>query len=164
MDVLTRSTEVILRKSGKKSRLQPYLDWTVVEDRTLFDGASTDAVRKHFLNWVATRSDERDGPGAAQEHVPNKSPRYCACLYVDKDAVEAASMESVDNGYGFELYRYTGRVILIDARPPRPVREDDSDEEDEDNKFPPLGGNTDYDVPACSCWRIDVLGQTFPVR
>lgn len=155
MDVLTRSTEVALRQAGKDARLQPYLDWKVVQDRTLFDGASKDAVCEHFLDWVATRSDERDGPGAAREDVPRKSPRYRACLYVDKEAVEAASMESAGR-HGMEFYYYSGRVVVINAEPPLPVRQgdeeeeedEDEDEEDdeEDDQHPPVDGRTDYDI------------------
>lgn len=40
MDVLTRSTDMALRQMGKDARLQPYLEWKVVEDRAVFDGAS----------------------------------------------------------------------------------------------------------------------------
>ena len=151
MDVLTRSTDVGLRQMGKAACLRPYLAWKVVEVRTVFDGASKDTVREHFLDWVATRSDERDGPGAAREDVPRKSPRYRACLYVDKAAIDAASMESMDNPYGMEIYRCTGHVVLINTEPPWSEAHDDGEDDEEgddeeDDQFPPIDGQTDYDV------------------
>ena len=115
MDVFTRIAEHFLRKFGKQQRLQPYLHWTVMDDRTAFENASKDAIRDHFRNWIDTRSVERDGPGADRADITGRSPRYNTCVYVDKAAVEEASME-LGPRPEFGIYRYKGRVILIDAQ------------------------------------------------
>jgi hypothetical protein len=168
MDILTRNTEVSLRKAGKLQRLQPYLYWTAMEDRTAFDGASKDAIRDHFRDWVNTRSVERDGPGADHEDLARYSPRYRVCLYVDKIAMESASMELFPNPYGLEVYQVNGRVVLIDAQfgqhleGPHELNEYElqeiadgeytmEDVEDDEGEYEPIEDRTTYDVGWMYC-------------
>lgn len=56
-------------------------------DRAKFDGLSKAQVRTHFKNWVATRSEERDGPNATKNRT-KKLPRYKRCLYVDRKCLD----------------------------------------------------------------------------
>jgi hypothetical protein len=162
MDVLTRGADLLLRKSNKQ-RLQPYLFWTTMEDRNAFDGASKDAIRDHFRDWVSMRTVERDGPGADSADIARTSPRYRVCLYVDKAAVDAASLDEVPNPYGIEYYRIKDRVVLIDGQfsqhPGGALELDEyelqeiadgeytlEDVEDNDDTYDPIEGRTSYDV------------------
>lgn len=56
-------------------------------DRAKFDGLSKAQVRTHFKSWVASRSEERDGPNATK-NMAKKLPRYKRCLYVDRKCLD----------------------------------------------------------------------------
>lgn len=160
--ILTRVTDNWIRRS-RKERLLPYLFWTKMEDRAAFEGASKDAIREHFRNWVNTRSVERDGPGAGNPLIAEVSPRYRACLYVDKEVMESATLReypSVTNPTGFFL-KVGGRVVLIDGQygehylnqpgmneyDRQEIEDGDMDEEDvEEDEYDPIEGKTEYDV------------------
>ncbi|KAK4221945.1 hypothetical protein QBC38DRAFT_504463 [Podospora fimiseda] len=117
MDILTRVSESRIRQS-RKERLLPYLFWTKMEDRAAYEGASKDAIRQHFRHWVSTRSVERDRPGADNPPIADRSPRYQACLYVDKEVMDSATLReypSFTNPTGLYL-KVEGRVIVIDGQ------------------------------------------------
>ncbi|KAK1750486.1 hypothetical protein QBC47DRAFT_394141 [Echria macrotheca] len=162
MGILTRVSDNWVRRSGK-ARLMPYLFWTKVEDRATLEGSSKDAVREHFRNWINTRSVERDGPGADHPNLINESPRYRACLYVDKDVMMSASLTAYpfpQNPTGFHL-KVEGHVVLIDAQYGQhylnqpgideydraELESGDLTEEDlEEGQYEPIEGKTEYDV------------------
>lgn len=70
--------------------------FTPIEDRVAFEGASKSTIREHFRTWVETRSVERDGPGADSHDLTRWSPRYGVCMYVDKEAMQGASIKEMD--------------------------------------------------------------------
>lgn len=67
--------------SGRQ--LAPYLQWTLMQDPSL-EGASHDAVRRHFAAWAAARTPQRDGPGADGPFIESHVPRFMYCVYIDQ--------------------------------------------------------------------------------
>lgn len=70
---------------------------TVFEDRSLFDGASTDTIRRHFQQWsVSTyRTEQRlegseagSGGGSSFRGI-GRSPRYLFAIQVDAEALHS---------------------------------------------------------------------------
>ncbi|KAE9369051.1 hypothetical protein N431DRAFT_444438 [Stipitochalara longipes BDJ] len=107
MKVLTSTVEEDLKydpDTSKFERLKPYMHWTVMEDPSWQD-ASKDTIREHFRTWIDSRSNARDGLGAERENLGDYSPRYRACLYIDKTSVDAVR-SNPDNA----------SVILIDSK------------------------------------------------
>lgn len=49
---------------------------TVIEDRALFDNASTSAVREHFRHWAATAPQEEQGTGAGFAYAISTASRW----------------------------------------------------------------------------------------
>jgi hypothetical protein len=70
-----------------------------------WQGASKDIIRQHFRAWIDSRSMVRDGPGAERENLGDYSPRYRACLYIDKTSVDTVR-SNPDHA----------EVILIDSK------------------------------------------------
>ena len=91
MDILTPNSEVLLKRAGKEKWLKPYLHWTVMDDRTTFEGAS--GMPSESTSVAGSTHDPSNGPGADQTDLIISSPRYSACIYVDKEAVEEANIE-----------------------------------------------------------------------
>lgn len=158
MYILNRTTDDFLDDSLAKPHIAPLLEWTEMQNRTAFDGASKDEIREHFRTWILTRSVERDGPGVEGNQIIMRSPRYQACLYVNKEAMESATLTEHPL-----LWRPTrpqievkGRVILINSElfyelwpHPEPTQEElDEIEEEEwaEEEYPPIDGNTGLDV------------------
>ncbi|KAL8419452.1 hypothetical protein RB594_002607 [Gaeumannomyces avenae] len=109
--------------------LGPGLEWTVVEDREAFVGASKNAVRERFRAWVAASSVERDGEGIYNPDVAEELPRFRYCVYVDRACLEAARVSWSEIQSSYFLY---GQIVVINAAPGDPPIPPDSDEEDED--------------------------------
>lgn len=158
MYILNRTTENFLDDSLAKPHIAPLLKWTEMQNRTAFDGASKDEIREHFRTWILTRSVERDGPGVEGNETLLRSPRYQACLYVDKEAMESASFTenySIFKSSGVHL-KVKGRVILINSElfydlwpHPEPTQEELDEIEEEgwaEEEYDPIDGNTGLDV------------------
>lgn len=84
---------------------------TVLEDRSLFDGASADTVRRHFQQWSldAFQAEQR----TAEQLAPRigQSPRYRYCIQVDADSLASI----IHDGSAPEVYRRkTAWVKIID--------------------------------------------------
>ncbi|KAK3168026.1 hypothetical protein OEA41_004472 [Lepraria neglecta] len=72
---------------------------TVFEDRSLFDGASTDTIRQHFQQWSSTayrteqqqqQLEEGSGSGGSAGRVSiGRSPRYRFAVQVDAEALHS---------------------------------------------------------------------------
>ncbi|KAB5575662.1 hypothetical protein GE09DRAFT_1215421 [Coniochaeta sp. 2T2.1] len=160
MHYLGLNAEQNLEGCGRLTRLGPYLKRTVVEDRKTLDGASVDAVRKHFRHWVETRSDERDGSGASREHVPRQSPRYQYCLYFDKECLDSIRIQTkFEHAPADGSVSLRGYMILIDSdffpresggdfteEDLEELREEGLTPEDLEEHYAPIDGNTEYDI------------------
>lgn len=157
MYILNRTTDHFLGDLVKP-HIAPLLEWTEMQNRTAFDGASKDDIREHFRTWILTRSVERDGPGVEGNEIIKRSPRYQACLYVDKEAMESATLTENYSPYrrsGVHL-EVEGRVILINSElfyemwpHPEPTQEElDEIEEEEwaEEEYDPIDGNTGLDL------------------
>ncbi|KFZ18150.1 hypothetical protein V501_01344 [Pseudogymnoascus sp. VKM F-4519 (FW-2642)] len=70
------------------------LSLTIIEDKSIFDDASTSFVRKHFKQWAATAPEQEQGVGIG----PGLSQRYRYCIQVDDYALESI-MEDENDGY-----------------------------------------------------------------
>ena len=64
------------------------LSMTVIEDRSILDGASTSIVREHFKQWASTAPQQEQGTG------PALSQRYRYCVQVDDEALESVIHDS----------------------------------------------------------------------
>ena len=158
MNILNRMTDHLVRKAGKPY-IMPFLDWTEMQDRTAFDGASKDDIREHFRTWIRTRSVERDGLGVEGKEILRRSPRYQACLYVDQEAMESATLTErplLSSPTGLHL-NVKGWVVLVDSQsqdewaPPHPEAtqeelEEMEEEGWEEEQYTPIDGDTDFDV------------------
>ncbi|KAK1836420.1 hypothetical protein QBC39DRAFT_367235 [Podospora conica] len=158
MDILRRDTENSLLGFGKQYMV-PFLDWTEMQDRAAFDGASKDDIREHFRTWIRDRSVERDGFGVEGTDILRLSARYKACLYVDKEAMESAAMTEYPMATKPTGVHYIvkGKVVLVGSQlqdewiPPHPEatqEELDEIEEEEwaEEEYPPIDGDTSWDV------------------
>lgn len=97
------------------------LAWTVVEDRSLLDGATADEVRDHWLEWVQTAAEREQG---APE---GRSARYRYCIQVDTESLKSVVHDAVTPpAYDHE---HKGFANLIDRVG---HLDDDSDSEVED--------------------------------
>ncbi|GJC89688.1 hypothetical protein ColLi_12526 [Colletotrichum liriopes] len=56
----------------------------------MLDGASKADVRKHFRSRCATRSEERDGPGATDSKT-KRLLRFRHCIYVDSKCLDTVA-------------------------------------------------------------------------
>jgi len=147
LHIFRRVTEVRATNKGK-THLLPYLAYTPMEDRDRFEGASKDTIREYFRDWVHERSVERDGPGACPENeeLTRWSPRYKACLYVDKEAMDGASIREI--GFFAEPYCHVeGTGVVIDGQ----FGEHDRDVINRAiggarEEFEPVEGRTGWDV------------------
>lgn len=139
-----------MESEGVQGELGPDLEWTIIEDKAL-EGASRDAVRARFLEWVAARSDERDGPGAAAPWIPKACPRFKYCIYVDRACLDSITVtrDEWHRGPGIH-WNLRGQVVIIDGTHGhhdedfRHMMPEDGDEDGEE--YDPLEGNTDWDV------------------
>ncbi|KAJ1326056.1 hypothetical protein MN608_09258 [Microdochium nivale] len=148
---------------GLEDELGPHLEWTVIEDRATLENAPKDAVRARFLEWVNTRSVERDGEGAEAPWLVKSLPRFRYCLYIDElcfSTLSAVPVKEAVKGGNCRLTK--GKIIIIDGtfgnrdidNEPYPDEEDE-DSDDCDGGWEPVEGNTEYDVG----WAyINVLG------
>lgn len=59
------------------------MKWTTFDDSSLFDGADTAAVRRHFRQW-AENAVGTEQPGGAVEGL---APRYRFCVQVDAESL-----------------------------------------------------------------------------
>ncbi|EJT80336.1 hypothetical protein GGTG_00337 [Gaeumannomyces tritici R3-111a-1] len=136
-----------LEREEAQDELGPDLEWTIIEDKAL-EGASRNAIRARFLEWIAARSDERDGPGAAAPWIPKECPRFKYCIYVDRACLDSLTVaRNYRRGPGIHWY-LRGQVVVIDGTHGHHDEDpDDEDEdEDEDEGYEPLEGNPAWDV------------------
>ncbi|KAG8157315.1 hypothetical protein KVR01_012699 [Diaporthe batatas] len=122
-----------LHDAKLEDQLGQQLEWTVIEDPAILDGASKGAVRGRFLTWV--EEQKRDGEIADRPWAAGYLPRYKFCLYVDEVCMKSIVARQQGGKLDYTL--------------------DEEDEEDADEGWGELDGTTNYDVG----WAyIDVLG------
>lgn len=119
----------------------------VVSDPVGLDGASKADVRRHFKSWCAGRSEERDGPGAANDRAA-QLPRFKHCLYVDRRCLDTLSrMPAI---YG-DLRDSESNVVAVVIDGTFDERTRDSDQ----GLHPAVEGCTEWYVG----WRYDDIGM-----
>ncbi|KAF2724855.1 hypothetical protein K431DRAFT_309966, partial [Polychaeton citri CBS 116435] len=62
------------------------MTWTIFDDRSLFDGADTASIRRHFSQWAESTVQKEQQPPARM----GLSPRYRYCVQVNMDALQSA--------------------------------------------------------------------------
>jgi len=108
------------------------LSFTVIEDKSILEGARTSTVREHFKQWAATAPQQEQGTG------PALSQRYRYCVMMDNSALDSvvhnapAPAESDMTSKGFV------GLVWKDWKPASP----DAREEVEE----PIEGCTQHDV------------------
>ncbi|KAK4450527.1 hypothetical protein QBC34DRAFT_379240 [Podospora aff. communis PSN243] len=140
MQIINRSTWLGLNNENKLDLL-PYVAFTPMENRSLYEGASKDQIRDHFKHWVATRSVERDGPGADHPDLIELVPRYRVCMYTDKEILSDTSIEEVE-GMTTPFAMIQGRAVLVDSQ----FGQHQDCGGMEDIPHEPVEGKTTYDV------------------
>lgn len=68
------------------------LVFTVIEDRDMFESASTSTVRENFKRWVM------DAPLREQGREAGRSPRYKYCIHVYSTSVHSVLQDSPAKG------------------------------------------------------------------
>lgn len=135
-----------------EDQLGQQLEWTVIEDPAILDGASKGAARSRFLTWV--EEQKRDGEIADRPWAAGCLPRYKFCLYVDEVCIKsivARQREGKLPGLRWCLDS-SGKVIIIDGlhqdyTPAEKNEEDDDEEDDDDDEgWGEVDGTTNYDV------------------
>lgn len=135
---------------------------TVFDDREQFDGASTQAVRQHFLQWsVASYRDEQRSTGeqGSEASPPSRtllgrSPRYRYAVAVDAESPRSVAREAAAPA---ELdVSTTGWVKLIDKSwyLGRSLGRDPED-------YPAIEGVTERDVGWMQVTYWDVMSEFY---
>ncbi|GIC87607.1 uncharacterized protein Aud_003992 [Aspergillus udagawae] len=71
---------------------------TVVEDRALFEGASTATIREHFQRWATTAIQEESGGSPDMIRYSNvEAARYQFCLFVDEESLQSVLRAPIDD-------------------------------------------------------------------
>ncbi|KAG8166432.1 hypothetical protein KVR01_002121 [Diaporthe batatas] len=126
----------------------------VISDPVRLKGASKAQVRRHFKNWCAARSEERDGPGATNGGVKHL-PRFKYCLYVDRKCLDTLANLPADY---FEpqsrqkLHQSEVVVVAIDGAFDRRTPRYDPDR----GLQPEVEGCTEWYVG----WRYEYIDRT----
>ncbi|KAG9948725.1 hypothetical protein KCU85_g4815, partial [Aureobasidium melanogenum] len=129
--------------------------FTVIEDKSKLDGASTSTVRQHFHEWCGKALNSEQGSNEEienrrQEPMPrfgSMAVRYRFCVQID-----AASLRSILHGNDspwVKLIRDDWRLKqdIAAALPSDALDYDEGDfTDDDDEEYPALEGNTDEDV------------------
>ncbi|KAH7358315.1 hypothetical protein B0T11DRAFT_102423 [Plectosphaerella cucumerina] len=151
--LLKESVAESLQFAKQEENLRPDFEWTIIEDRASLDNVSTDVVRARFLDWVAARSVERDGVQADVPWMTDRVPRYRYCIYINDACFSSMGARKVGRTTQWTLDG--GEVAIINSMHcPCDDEDDDETDEDEDDSeegekdegYPPIEGNTDYDV------------------
>ncbi|KAF4160012.1 hypothetical protein CNMCM6936_004141 [Aspergillus lentulus] len=123
--------------------LMDSLGLTVLEDRALFDGATTSTIRNHFKQWAETAVEAEQGVGVRQR----ASQRYRYCIQVDEEALDSVVRKS-PVPWGEIPGNNVGYVNLISKEwePYDPVEYEDEDERLEEPPEEPIEGCTLHDV------------------
>ncbi|KAH7303664.1 hypothetical protein B0I35DRAFT_446379 [Stachybotrys elegans] len=111
---------------GCTAELEPFLQWTIIENAESLDSATKGHVRDIFRNWVLERSVQRDGSGVDCDPrlLMSRVPRYRLCLMVDDACLESLVDETLS------------RAVVINGEVPDHVaarideHEDEPDSED----------------------------------
>ncbi|KAL8404762.1 hypothetical protein RB594_009583 [Gaeumannomyces avenae] len=144
-----------IESEGVQGELGPDLEWTIIENKG-FEGASKNAIRARFLEWVAARSDERDGPGATAPWILEACPRFKYCIYVNRAYLDSITVtrDEWHRGPGIH-WKLQGQVVVIDGIHGHHEKDDRhliSAELDEDGnpwtdeEYEPFEGNTNWDA------------------
>ncbi|KAF7118900.1 hypothetical protein CNMCM5793_008536 [Aspergillus hiratsukae] len=130
-------------ESHQGLELMDSLRLTVLEDRCVFDGATTSTIRNHFRQWAENAVEAEQGVGAR----PRDSQRYRYCIQVDEEALDsvvhkapAPWSEIPGNSVGYV------NLISKEWEPYDPVEYEDEYERLEEPPEEPIEGCTLHDV------------------
>ncbi|RYC65033.1 hypothetical protein CHU98_g1148 [Xylaria longipes] len=109
--------------NGREWLMEPYAQWTVIEDKETLNGASKQQVREHFVQWRDQHSVSYELSEAARVArqlfpTPNDAntrlPRFTYCLYVDQKCLDTlkAYLDAKANGAPL-LHSLV--VVIVDA-------------------------------------------------
>lgn len=121
----------------------------MISDPVELNGASKAQVRRHFKDWCADRSEERDGPGATKNRAQWLS-RFKHCLYVDRKCLDtltkmlATYLETQGKDQKSNVV-----VVVIDGRFDETTRHSDQ------GLHPDVEGCTEWYV----AWRYEEIEQ-----
>lgn len=121
------------------------MTWTIFDDKEHFDGAGTETIRSHFLDWIQTavQSEQPQQLNGAPADM-GCSPRYRYCIQVDAEALRSC-VHDAPPPPDFDQDNQ-GWVKLIDK-----LWMSDADSEDEEKEYNPIGGVTERHVGWVRC-------------
>lgn len=130
----------IVERHGHDDHMR-FMHWPVFEDKSVFDGASTIALRKHFLSWRESDQPWQEA-GLTKENAPelvsDGAPMYDSFISVDE--------ESLDSVLGYNgMSAKIGFVNLVQADWP-PSDAWDRDAVESDDGYSAIEGITIRDV------------------
>lgn len=111
---------------------------TVIEDKSLFDGATPAQIRDAFHEWARTACETEQGVTYDRAQWAHGA-RYRLCILVDEDALRSVLDIPEDE---LDELNTTGFVVMIDGRWTPEIPE----EEEGDFEYEPLYGCTRQDV------------------
>ncbi|CAD0097805.1 unnamed protein product [Aureobasidium mustum] len=133
-------TEEALEYFQRRYLMDAKLIFTVIEDRDVFESASTSTVREHFKRWVMDAPLREQGRGAG------RSPRYKYCIHVDSISVHSVLQDSPAEGRHNST---EGFVNLIDKG-----WKLDSDNWDEWDELDPSSNEPNEPIEGVQLWDV----------
>ncbi|KAH0174531.1 hypothetical protein KCU67_g710, partial [Aureobasidium melanogenum] len=133
-------TEEALEYFERRYLMDVKLIFTVIEDRDMFESASTSIVREHFKRWVMDAPLREQGRGAG------RSPRYKYCIHVDSTSVHSVLQDSPAQGRHNSTQ---GFVNLIDKG-----WKLDSDNWDEWDELDPSSNEPNEPIESVQLWDV----------
>ena len=113
-DIITARAQKEIRELGEPGILDE-LEWTIFDDREIFDNATAGFLREHFNQWKRDNC-EREQPRATRlvEVMLLKTPRYRYFIRVDREVLDSV-LGAPGNRDADPGSTATGWVHLIDT-------------------------------------------------
>lgn len=131
------------------------MTWTVFDDESLFDGADTAAIRRHFHRWAETTVlSEIQQPSGDATLSMRSAPRYRYCVQVDADALRSVLHDAPPPPE--IIVGKKGWVKLIQKDWIRPSENPRLAGRELDDGYEPIEGVTEKDVGwiRCPCHTV----------
>jgi hypothetical protein len=113
-DIITARAQKEIRELDEPEILDK-LEWTIFDDREIFDNATADFLREHFNQWKRDNC-QREQPRATRpvEVMLLKTPRYRYFIRVDREALDSV-LGAPGNRDADPVSMATGWVHFIDT-------------------------------------------------
>ena len=123
---------------------------TVIEDRALFEDASTATIREHFQKWAIAAIQEDGGSPGMIRNSSVQAARYRYCLFVDEESLQSVLQAPINDCFNKDAYvnmlKGWWKPQSIDDYMPEDFEDVDRPEDLLDDGYDPVEGCTLRDV------------------